>query len=161
MSHTTAGPAPTPHGEKKYPDPIAPDVLARLAHISDEEIVRDISDTEAEIARYERLEEAERTIASTHHNKNERRLADFRANARPLQIAERRSFVEFLQRLQAARASAATVALVLLTVALSGCVLFRPWAPQPSAPPRECVGRFVYPDSAGHCVPRESSARVR
>ena len=43
--------------------------------------------------------------------------------------------------------------MALLVWVFSGCVLFRPWAPQPSAPPRECVGMFVYPDSAGHCVP--------
>ncbi len=80
---------------------------------------------------------------------------DFRACARPLQIAERRSFVAFLLRLQAARAAA--VGLVLLTAALSACVLVRPWAPQPSAPPRECVGRFLYPDSVGHCIPRDTT----
>lgn len=48
-------------------------------------------------------------------------------------------------------------ALWVLLLLLSGCVLFRPWAPQPSAPTRECVGTFVYPDSAGHCVPKETT----
>lgn len=50
-----------------------------------------------------------------------------------------------------------TNAVWFLVTVLTGCVLFRPWAPQPSAPPRECVGTFVYPDSAGHCVPKETT----
>ena len=48
-----------------------------------------------------------------------------------------------------------------LLLMLAGCVLFRPWAPQPSAPPPPCVGRFIYPDSAGHCVPRDTTERAR
>lgn len=47
--------------------------------------------------------------------------------------------------------------IVAALLTLTGCVLFRPWAPQPSAPTRECVGTFVYPDSAGHCVPKETT----
>lgn len=54
---------------------------------------------------------------------------------------------------------ALTLAIIafIIVALLNGCVLFRPWAPQPSAPTRECVGTFVYPDSAGHCVPKETT----
>lgn len=45
--------------------------------------------------------------------------------------------------------------MVLLMLLVDGCVLVRPWAPQPKSLPRECAGTFVYPDSAGHCVPKE------
>lgn len=51
--------------------------------------------------------------------------------------------------------------LLALLLTVSGCVLVRPWAPQPSAAPRECVGRFVFPDSAGHCIPTDSAKVAR
>lgn len=92
---------------KTYPDPISPEMLPNWAHISDYEIARDIADTETEIATYMRLEAAERTIASEHPSDSERRLAAFRSDARPLQIAERRKFVDFLRRLQDARSLSA------------------------------------------------------
>lgn len=155
MSH-----AQTNTGDTKYPDPITPELLPKWSHISDDDVARDIADTEEEIAKYSRLEEAERTLASTHPNAGERRMADFRANARPLQIAERRSFVDFMKRLQSARTRAALrVVGLLCLIQLAGCVIFRPWAPQPPAPLRECVGRYAYPDSAGHCVPRDTTGR--
>ena len=88
----------------KYPDVID---LSQYDNISDAEIVRDIADTEREIADYERLEVAEREIAATHPNPMERRMADFKAGARPHQQQERRDFVGFLQRIQSARASRA------------------------------------------------------
>lgn len=43
-----------------------------------------------------------------------------------------------------------------------GCALWQLGTPpQPNSAPRECVGTFVYPDSAGHCVPRDSTGRTR
>jgi hypothetical protein len=88
---------------KQYPETID---LARYSGISDAEIVKDIADTEYEIANYERLQVAEREIARTHPNPHEARMADFKAGARSGQIAERTAFVAFLRRIQDARAAA-------------------------------------------------------
>jgi hypothetical protein len=85
---------------KSYPEVID---LAKYSNVSDAEIVKDIADTEFEIQNLEQVEKAERAIAETHPSPHERRLADFKAGARPLQIAERQAFVAFLRRIQAAR----------------------------------------------------------
>jgi hypothetical protein len=87
----------------KYPEVIDARVLEINAHISDEDIRKDIRDTEREIADYTRLENAEREVADTHPDPMQRKMADFRANARPSQIREREAFVAFLTRLLDAR----------------------------------------------------------
>lgn len=87
---------------KTYPEVID---LAKYAHISDDEIAKDIADTEAEIAGYEATQRAERQIAESHPSEMDRRLYDFKASARPAQIAERQAFVAFLRRIQTARAA--------------------------------------------------------
>lgn len=94
---------------KKYPEIITDEMLVKQAHIPDADVERDIADTEAEIANYERLQKAEAEVARTHPNEGERRMAHFRARARPSQIAERQAFVDFLRRLLAARKEAAHV----------------------------------------------------
>lgn len=88
---------------KTYPEVITAEHLAKYAHISESEVAVDIIETEAEITSYQRLAVAEREIAALAISESERRLAAFRADARPLQIAEREAFVAFLRRLQAAR----------------------------------------------------------
>ena len=85
---------------KAYPDVID---LAKYADIPDAEIAQDIRDTLGEIENYQRLLVAEREIARVHPSEGERRMADFKAGARPQQIAEREAFVAFLRRLQSAR----------------------------------------------------------
>ncbi len=41
---------------------------------------------------------------------------------------------------------------------LGGCALYQlSQPPRPSVAPRACVGRYVHPDSAGHCVPRDTT----
>ena len=87
----------------KYPEVISEKVLATNAHISDDQIERDMADTEAEIANYRRLQVAEEEIARVHENPHERKMADFKARGRPSQIAEREDFVAFLERLKTAR----------------------------------------------------------
>ena len=89
----------------KYPEVITPEILAQNAAIPDSEIERDIADTEAEIANFRRLQVAEEVMARVHENPHERKMADFKARARPAQIAEREAFVAFLGRLKAARVS--------------------------------------------------------
>lgn len=91
---------------KKYPEQVTPDMLPKYAHIPSADVRRDIADTEYEILQYRALEAADRKIADNHPNQSERRLADFRAGARPLQIADRQAFVDFLKRLLAARGEA-------------------------------------------------------
>lgn len=81
--------------------------LEKYANISDAEIEKDIADTEREIAGYEATEKAEREIARSHPDQHERRMADFKAGAREGQREERRAFVAFLRRIQAARAAQA------------------------------------------------------
>jgi hypothetical protein len=95
--------------QRQWPTVIEAGVLAKNGHVSDAQIVTDIADTEAEIAQYERLMKAEQEIAKTSPSEMDRRMAEFKAGARPQQIAERQAFVDFLKRLQAARAAAAGV----------------------------------------------------
>jgi hypothetical protein len=95
--------------EREYPTVITAATLATNAHVSDSQIATDIADTEAEISNYQRLMVAEQEIAKTSPSEMDRRMADFKAGARPGQIAERQAFVDFLKRLQAARAAAAGV----------------------------------------------------
>jgi hypothetical protein len=95
--------------DKVYPTVITAAILAELAHVPDQQVVTDIADTEAEISNYQRLMVAEQEIAKTSPSEMDRRMADFKAGARPGQIAERQAFVDFLKRLQAARAAAAGV----------------------------------------------------
>jgi hypothetical protein len=92
-----------------YPEVIDAAVLAKNAHVPDRQVAIDITDTEAEISNYQRLMVAEQEIAKTSPSEMDRRMADFKAGARPGQIAERQAFVDFLKRLQAARAAAAGV----------------------------------------------------
>jgi len=89
---------------KRYPEIITPQILERTAHISDADVVRDIVDTEQEIENLRAVEAAELVIAARHLDPTERKMAAFKADARPLQIAEREAFVAYLKRLQGARA---------------------------------------------------------
>lgn len=89
----------------KYPTEITDATLAKNVHISDDQIRRDIADTEAEIEKYKALMGAELVTAIHHEDAGTRRMADFSAGARPLQIAERQEFVDFLNLLLAARAT--------------------------------------------------------
>lgn len=88
---------------KSYPDPITPDLLPKYAHISDDEVRRDIADTEAEIPVDEQLAAANEVVARSHHSDAERRLADFRTTGYRQRNAQRRQFIAFLHRLLAAR----------------------------------------------------------
>lgn len=92
---------------KQYPLTITPQILARTAHISDAEVVQDITDTMREINNLKDVRDAERVIAEKHPDPAERKMADFKAGARDGQIAERQAFVDYLVRLQQARAARA------------------------------------------------------
>jgi hypothetical protein len=88
---------------KEWPTEITAHVLEVNAKVSDERIRIDIRDTEIEIRNYERLRVAELDIADAHPDENERKMAAFKASARPGMIAERQAFVDFLNRILAAR----------------------------------------------------------
>ena len=90
----------------KYPDPVTPEMLPKFNHIPTSTIHKDIAETEAEIAQYEKLQEANQIEADNHPNPHMRDLAQFKADARPYQQAERRDFVAFLNRILAAREKA-------------------------------------------------------
>ncbi len=95
----------------KYPTVIE---LPKYAHISDNELARDIADTELEIEAYRRIGEAEAAIARSHPSQAERRMADFKSGTRPIQVAERQAFVDFLRRIQQARSTDGTGATGIL-----------------------------------------------
>lgn len=77
--------------KKTYPDEITPEVLEKLNNVSNEEVLKDIQDTEAEIEN--------KKLALVH----ERRMFALRAAAAQQGIEERQAFVGFLNRLLDAR----------------------------------------------------------
>jgi hypothetical protein len=96
-------------GESKkvteYPTVITTETLPLWADKSDAEIAHDIADTEREIIELQEVQRREEAAAnSTAIGEMERRMAGFKASARPHQIAERREFIAFLRRIQEARA---------------------------------------------------------
>lgn len=88
-----------------YPTAVTAADLPKYAHITDATVAKDLADTEDEIAKLRRLREADLIVAQSHPAAGHRRMAQFRAEARPQQIAEREAFVTFLTTLQAARAA--------------------------------------------------------
>ena len=73
----------------------ADDVLARNAHISDEEVLQDIIDTQREISRMQREISGLEMIGD--------RMSHFRADARRSGIRERQEFIAKLEALLKAR----------------------------------------------------------
>lgn len=88
---------------KEFPTVITPEILRAQSHVDDAQIAKDIADTEEEITRYTRLQAAEEETARVHPAESERRIAQFKAEARPGMIEDRRKFVTFLKALQEAR----------------------------------------------------------
>lgn len=89
---------------KTYPEIITGEHLAQQAHITTDEVLRDIADTEAEVQQLRQLREAEGTMAdSPMLGDAARRLSAFRVEARVNQIAEREAFISYLRRLLVAR----------------------------------------------------------
>ena len=71
----------------KYPEVITPEILAKQEHILTSEIVNDIKDTQSEIQTRERR----------------LRMLNMEAEALEQAIKERQEFIEYLERLIAAR----------------------------------------------------------
>jgi hypothetical protein len=93
----------------KYPEVIDAAALAKYAHVPDDMLVRDITDTEYEIVALTHIEAAERELAQWDLSMNNRRTFAMRADNRPAERAERQTFIDFLKRIQAARAAATGV----------------------------------------------------
>jgi hypothetical protein len=91
---------------KKFPTVITSEILMHNTHLPDERLEQDISDTNAEILGYKATMDAEQKIAQMHPDPQQRKLAAFRASARPQQIREREEFVTFVTRLLEARRAA-------------------------------------------------------
>lgn len=88
----------------KYPGVITPAILAKHAHISDEEVRRDIAETETEIVEGEAAACAYDTIASLGTSlPHERKLAAFHASAKRSTNNDRRAFIDYLTRVLEAR----------------------------------------------------------
>jgi hypothetical protein len=84
---------------KEWPTVMTDEAREKNKDIPDENIIRDIRDTLEEIRRIRAVQRAEDIIATEHLDEQERRLAQFRADARPYQIDERQKFVNFLKLL--------------------------------------------------------------
>lgn len=70
---------------------------AQLTHISDEEIVKDIADTEKEIAEEESSADAYRQLALAGHDP---KMNNFRATAARSGVERRKNFIAKLRQLQ-------------------------------------------------------------
>lgn len=85
---------------KTYPEVITPEILASNESISNEDILRDIADTEREILVEKNKAEAYRLLASSG---TDVKMSTFRHSAALSAIADRSVFVEFLRKLLEAR----------------------------------------------------------
>jgi len=88
----------------KYPEVITESILEQNSHISDEEIKADIEDTLAEISVEEAKANYNETILNNSSSQPERKMAAFRMDAARDGVKRRQEFVDFLERLLAARA---------------------------------------------------------
>jgi hypothetical protein len=83
--------------DSQYPTEMTDEIREKNKHVPDEQIITDIRDTLEEIRRIRAVQGAEDIIATEHLDQQERRLAQFRADARPHQIRQRQEFVNFLK----------------------------------------------------------------
>ncbi|MCB1714788.1 MAG: hypothetical protein KDK05_06605 [Candidatus Competibacteraceae bacterium] len=86
-----------------YPSEITEEVLQKNAHITDEEIQRDIDDTRAEIVSLEQQSEGYQLIADANPSSPDGKMAYFRQIGAEQGITKRRAFVVFLEALLKAR----------------------------------------------------------
>jgi len=87
-----------------YPEEITAAVLLKNAHLSDNEVERDLRDTEAEIKAYDLLADGLNAVANlTGVPDGEARMNRFRASGYQDRNRDRRAFVAFLNRLTDAR----------------------------------------------------------
>lgn len=85
---------------KKYPEVITDVIGLSYIHITDEEVVRDIEETEREIACYERMIEGQEILSKHHVNPGNAQMYALRVSSSIGERDQRREFVKFLQRLQ-------------------------------------------------------------
>lgn len=90
---------------KQYPEIIDSDELRRQAHIPDEEIERDKTDTLSELESLRQCVKAFGVLARNHLDDNQRKLFHFHQQSCLDGIASREKFVRYLSLLQEARKS--------------------------------------------------------
>lgn len=81
----------------------AKEIVEKYAHIDDATIEKDIEDTVQEAYDLGQVQKAEKILAQHHLDPNERAMAQFKADARPLQIQKRTDFITRLRKIQEAR----------------------------------------------------------
>lgn len=87
----------------EYPEVITPEILSKYALIPDEEIRKDIVDTEAEISQLLKAAEAYEVLANLNSNK----LAWRQCQVAEIGAIQRTKFVAFLEKVLSARAKTA------------------------------------------------------
>ena len=107
MQSPNTGVAGETHGnrESKYPQVITPDVLIKIAHVDDEQIRRDIYETEIEIKNLEKDINGYELIANSQRGIPQGRIAAFRTDGKRFGMQKRREFVRFLTAVLEARGS--------------------------------------------------------
>lgn len=83
----------------KYPTEITTEVLEKNSHITTEDIIKDIKDTEVEIINLEKEVEGYKRIAEATRGTTESRIASFRHDIKQTGLNKRCEFVQFLQAL--------------------------------------------------------------
>jgi hypothetical protein len=87
---------------------ITPEILAEHQHISTEDVTRDRDETLKEVADLVEMEKAERILAQHHLSGAQRTMYAVKAEARAADRVQRQALADFLTRVLAARAEAAS-----------------------------------------------------
>ena len=88
---------------QKYPEVITTEVLDGVSHVSDDQIMTDISETKQEIESLEAEIKGLKLIAQARSGTARGRLPSFLADAKQSGVEDRRDFVRFLQAVLFAR----------------------------------------------------------
>ena len=87
----------------KYPKEITSEVLEQVSHVSDDEIIKDIADTQAEIVSLKKEIDGLTLIAEAKMGTPDGKMAAFRRDGKQVGLDERLDFVRFLGAVLEAR----------------------------------------------------------
>ncbi len=85
---------------KKYPEVITDEVLAQASLVTDEDIERDIRDTEVEVINLEKEVKGHDLIYQANRGNPSGKMAAFRRDGKRQGMDERRNFITFLRAVQ-------------------------------------------------------------
>lgn len=88
---------------KEWPTEMTDAAREKNAHLSNEEMVKDIRDTEQEVAGLRQCQKGYEILSRNHLDLNERRMYALRDSAAQSSIVERQNFIAFLRMLLADR----------------------------------------------------------